>query len=284
MTIVSSAHERKPANTVLPTSARAHRGKLAKALLIPVAIVALWTAVTWRGAVDPIFLPSPFDIVQSIKDLWPLLPSSLAASLTMTLGGFLGGSALGLAMGLLMAYSRLAREVFGGVLDFLRPVPIFALIPLFILWFGLGVTPQVVMIMLGTSLIIGVSTIEAIKNVPSVYIRAGLVFGASRWTIYRRIILPAIFPHLLGAVRVAAAASWGLNVAAEYVGAQVGLGHLMIIRVQYLDTAGILSIVLIYCLLAVALDKVVVAVERPLTRWTEKGAGTNVVGAITGAN
>ncbi|MBP1848140.1 ABC-type nitrate/sulfonate/bicarbonate transport system permease component [Rhizobium petrolearium] len=269
--------------TEAPASSSVQRNKLIRQLLVPVLLIVLWFAATRKGAIDPIFLPSPEDVWNSFVSLSPLLPESLVASVTMTLGGFIGGSLFGLAMGLIMAYSRLAREIFGGVLDFFRPIPIFALIPLFILWFGLGKTPQIVLIVLGTSLVIGVATIEAIKNVPAVYIRAGLVLGAGRWTIYRSIILPAIFPHLLGAIRVAAASSWGLDVAAEYIGAQVGLGHLMIIRVQYLDTAGILVIVAIYCLLAIILDKIVVALERPLTRWTEKSAGKGIVGAITGA-
>jgi ABC-type nitrate/sulfonate/bicarbonate transport system permease component len=139
------------------------------------------------------------------------------------------------------------------------------------------------MIVLGTSLVIGVTTIEAVKNVPGVFIRAGLVLGADRWTIYRHIILPSIMPHLLGAIRVAAAASWGLDVAAEYIGAQVGLGHLMIIRVQYLDTAGVLVIVAIYCMLAVVLDKIIVAIERPMTLWTDRGAGAGVVASLIGS-
>jgi ABC-type nitrate/sulfonate/bicarbonate transport system permease component len=250
---------------------------------IPLTVIGLWIVVTARGSVDPVFLPSPKDVWTSFVSLSPLLPASLFASVSMTLIGFLGGSLLGLAMGLSMAYSRVAREIFGGVLDFFRPVPIFALIPLFVLWFGLGKAPQVAMIMLGTSLIIGVTTIEAIRNVPSVFVRAGLVLGASRWTIYRSIILPSISPHLLGAIRVAAAASWGLGVAAEYIGAQVGLGHLMIIRVQYLDTAAIFVIVAIYCVLAVALDKLIVWLERPLTKWTDRSANRGVVASITGS-
>lgn len=261
----------------------AHLARWLRKIAVPLILLVLWVGTTSGGSVDPIFLPSPLDVWRSLVSLWPLLPESLLASVVMTLGGFLGGSLFGLAMGLSMAYSRIAREIFGGVLDFFRPVPIFALIPLFILWFGLGKAPQIAMIMLGTSLIIGVTTIEAIRNVPSVYIRAGLVLGANRWTIYRSIILPSILPHLLGAIRVAAAASWGLDVAAEYIGAQVGLGHLMIIRVQYLDTAAIFVIVSIYCLLAVALDKLIVALERPLTRWTDKNASRGIVASVTGS-
>ncbi len=269
--------------TRAPRSRRIAPARLARRILVPAALLIAWASSTTIGAVDPIFLPSPRNLWDSLVSLWPLLPESLLASVTMTLGGFLGGTAFGLAMGLTMAYSRIVREIFGGVLDFFRPVPIFALIPLFILWFGLGKGPQVALIVLGTSLVIGVTTIEAIKNVPGVYIRAGLVFGANRWTIYRSIILPSIMPHLLGAIRVAAAASWGLDVAAEYIGAQVGLGHLMIIRVQYLDTAGVLVIVAIYCILAVVLDKIIVAIERPMTLWTDRSSGTGVVASMVGS-
>lgn len=252
-------------------------------LLLPVILIGTWAFVTEQRYIAPLFLPSPSDLWRSFLSLRGHLPASLWASVTMTLTGFGAGTVVGLILGLSMAYSKAVREIFGGVLDFMRPVPIFALIPLFILWFGLGQGPQVAMIVLGTSLIIGVTTIEAIKNVPPVFIRAALVFGANRWTIYRRIIVPSITPHLLGAVRVAAAASWGLDVAAEFIGAQVGLGHLMIIRVQYLDTAGVLLVVLIYCFLALMLDKFIVAVERPLTRWSERGVRGGVVAAVVGA-
>jgi ABC-type nitrate/sulfonate/bicarbonate transport system permease component len=256
---------------------------LARRLLLPVALIAGWIFVSAAHLVDPIFLPSPADLWDSTKSLSPLLPESLVASLTMTLSGFLGGAAFGLLLGLAMAYSRIVRDIFGDVLDFLRPVPIFALIPLFILWFGLGQGPQIAMIVLGTSLVIGVTTIEAIKNVPPVFIRAALVLGADRWTIYKSIILPSITPHLLGAIRVAAAASWGLDVAAEYIGAQVGLGHLMIVRVQYLDTAGVIVVVIIYCMLAVVLDRAIVILERPLTRWSDRNIRRGVVASVVGA-
>lgn len=256
---------------------------LLRKLALPVILIAAWTAVTETRMVAPLFLPSPRDLFASLVSLANQLPGSLAASVTMTLMGFVLGTLAGLILGLVMAYSRFTRDVFGGVLDFMRPVPIFALIPLFILWFGLGAAPQVAIIVLGTSLIIGVTTIEAIKNVPPVFIRAALVLGASRSTIYRTVIVPSIVPHLLGAVRVAAATSWGLSVAGEFIGAQVGLGYLMIVRQQYLDTSGVVLIVLIYCTLALLLDKLIVLAERPITRWSDRGNKRGIVASIVGS-
>jgi ABC-type nitrate/sulfonate/bicarbonate transport system permease component len=181
-----------------------------------------------------------------------------------------------------MAYSRAVREFLGSVFDFLRPVPVFALIPLFILWFGIGRAPQVALIAMGTSVILGVTTLEAIRNVPTIYIRAALTLGASRQHIYRTVIVPYIIPHLIGAIRVAAAASWGLDVAAEFMGSQQGLGYLIIIQQVYLRTAGIILLVIVYSILAVITDTLIAAVEARVTRWTERRAGVGVVASIVG--
>jgi len=251
--------------------------------VVPVVVIVVWAFISSLHFIDPIFLPSPADLLTAFNTLSPLLPGAFVSSVSMTLGGFLGGTAFGVLIGLVMAYSKNFRITFGGILDFLRPVPVFALIPLFVLWFGLGKTPQISLIILGTSVILGLTTIEAVKNVPQVFVRAALVLGANRWTIYRSVIVPSILPHMLGAIRVAGAACWGLDVAAEYIGAQTGLGHLMIVREQYLDTASIILIVIIYSGLALGLDFIIRLVERPLTRWTERSIRRGIVASIVGS-
>ena len=251
-------------------------------LIVPLGLVAIWLFVTETDRVSNIFLPTAGDLWQSLGDMKDQLPGAILASVSMVLTGFLLGTAIGVLLGLVMAYSQLARELGGDVLDFLRPVPIFALIPLFVLWFGIGRAPQIALVTLGTAVILGVTTVEAIRNIPSLYIRAALTLGADRRRIYRTIILPWIFPHLLGAIRLAAAASWGLGVAAEFMGAQTGLGYLMIIRQQYLDTSGIILIVGIYAALALALDFAIRTIERPLTKWTERDVGVGAVAGVIG--
>jgi ABC-type nitrate/sulfonate/bicarbonate transport system permease component len=252
--------------------------------IVPLALVALWAALTYSKVVPSVLLPSPTELWQSAYSLRNVLPDAIESSVIMTLAGFAIGCSLGILIGLSMAYSKVTRELFGGVMNFIRPVPVFALIPLFVLWFGISKTPQIALISLGCSVILGVTTVEAVRNVPPVYVRGALTLGASRLTIYRTVVIPWTFPHLLGAIRVAAAASWGLDVAAEYLGAQSGLGYLMILREQYLDTAGIVLIVLIYSLMALALDSIIRIAESPLTRWSERSVRGGIAAAILGGS
>lgn len=251
-------------------------------VLVPGAVIAIWVVASMNRWIDPVFVPSPLDLWASLVEVWPRLPSAFLSSVSVTLAGLAAGSIVGLALGLAMAYSEQVRDLFGGVLDFLRPMPTFALIPLFVLWFGLGKAPQIALIMFGSAILLGLATMEAVRNVPPIYVRAALLLGASRGTIYRTVVLPSITPHLLGALRAAAAASWGRDVAAEYVGAQNGLGYLMIVQSQYLDTAGMWVIIIIYSLLAISLDALLRAVQRPLTAWTERNARSGVVASVLG--
>jgi ABC-type nitrate/sulfonate/bicarbonate transport system permease component len=237
-------------------------------------LIAIWVVVTNYRVVDKIFIPGPYDVADALTGLAPILPRAILTTVSMTLTGFAIGTAFGTISGLLMAYNRTVRDLLGTVFDFLRPVPVFALIPLFILWFGIGRTPQVALISMGT--------LEAIRNVPSIYVRAALTLGANRQQVYRTVIVPHIIPHLIGAIRVAAAASWGLDVAAEFMGSQQGMGYLIIIQQIYLRTAGIVTLVIIYSLLAVTFDTIIQMVERYVTRWTERRVSRGVVGSIVG--
>ena len=252
-------------------------------ITVPVGIIVLWIAISEFELVRPIFIPPPEAVWKSLLGMYKLLPKAILTTVAMTLTGFGIGVAFGTISGLVMAYSKTIRNLLGTVFDFTRPVPVFALIPLFILWFGIGRAPQIALIALGTSVILGVTTLEAIRNVPVIYIRAALTLGADRQKIYLSVIVPYIIPHLIGAIRVAAAASWGLDVAAEFMGSQAGLGYLIILQQTYLRTAGIILLVIIYSILAVLMDLLIARLEVRITRWTERRAGTGVVASIIGS-
>jgi len=247
-----------------------------KSFIAILVVIAVWLIITLMKVVDPVFIPGPLNILDSILRMKDILPLATLRSLSMTLAGFGIGTLWGVLMGLLMAYSKTFMETTGPIFDFIRPVPIFAMIPLFLLWFGPNVGTQIAFIALGVSVVLGVTTYESIRNIPIVYVRAAFNLGASRMRVYRTVILPCIFPHLIGAIRVAAAASWGLNVAAEFMGAQVGLGYNMIIQQIYLNTGGIIVIVIIYSIMAIALDLTIRRIEAYVTRWTERAAMLHV--------
>jgi ABC-type nitrate/sulfonate/bicarbonate transport system permease component len=262
---------------------RPNRSIMARRLVVPLGILALWFVVSEARLVRPIILPPPWDVLKAFEGMAPQLPGAIVTTVTITLSGFLIGVVAGTSLGLVMAYSRTTREFLGTVLDFVRPVPVFALIPLFILWFGVGRAPQIALVAMGCSVILGVTTLEAIRNVPPIYIRAALTLGADQRAIYRTVIVPSILPHLVGAVRVAAAAAWGLDVAAEFMGSQEGLGYLIILQQTYLRTSGIFLLVATYSVLAVVLDAVIARIERRMTRWTERRSSIGVVASMVGS-
>lgn len=261
---------------------RRRMSRKVEGMIVPLSLLVIWFLVTELGLIDTLFLPSPSMLIQSFLDLAARLPSAIYRTITLTLAGFLIGTTLGVLLGLTMAYSARLRRLFGGTFEALRPIPVFALIPLFILWFGLGVTPQIVLVAFGTFVVLIVTTLEAVRNVTPVYVKAALNLGATRRFIYTTVIVPCITPHMVGAVRVSAAASWGLGVAAEFIGAQDGLGYLMLNRQTYLDTAGILVIVVIYSIIALLFDLLIQFAQRRLLRWTERSQLSSHVGSVLG--
>ena len=243
---------------------------ITRKLLLLILFFIIWSGAVAIFKIKPIYLPAPRDILDSFIAMKASLPGSILSSLRITLSGFAIGAVFGVGMGLLMAYSKTFMNIIGPFMEFTRPIPIFAMIPLFMIWFGLGLWPQILLVALGVSTVLGVQTYEAVRNIPSVYINASTNLGAKKSVMFRTVILPYIVPHLVGAIRVAAATSWGLDVAAEFMGVQSGLGYTMIVRQMYLDTPSIIAVVLIYSVLAIILDQIIRVIERRITRWTER--------------
>ncbi len=246
--------------------------------LIPIILILItWFITTEYRLLRPLFLPSPKELFYAFTMMAPQLPRAIGISLSMIITGFLIGSFFGIISSMVMAYSRLFLNMFGSIFDFLRPVPVFALIPMFVLWFGIGRTPQIALIALGTSVTMGVTTTEAIRNIPNIYIEASRTLGASRIQVFSTIVVPYIIPHIVGAIRLAAAMSFGLDVAAEFMGSQTGLGYLMIVQQQYLRTSGILVIVIIYSAFAIILDRIIATIEKHVTAWTTRSGDSHAL-------
>lgn len=256
------------ANDPHPTSPQSDRlRRISLQTGMVVFLLASWIFASEVLKIDPIYIPGPGDLLNRFLQMMPQLPSALGYSLTIILGGYLAGSGVGVLVALVMAYSVTVRESLAPVIDVLRPVPIFALIPLFLLWFGVGFGSQIGLVAFGCFVILVVSTSEAIKNVPKIYVSAARTLGADRRYLFMTVIVPAILPNLVGAMRVAAAQSFGLDVAAEFIGAQDGLGYLLINSSSYLYTDGIIVIVIIYAILSFLLDRLVAMSTDRLTRW-----------------
>lgn len=266
-----------------------------RALLVPLGVFVLWFAVTNLGWVGSAYLPVPQRLPEILTTGYHYLagsrvpfaeglPGATWVSLQMVLLGLAIGTPPGLVVGLAFGYSRLVRDLLEFSLDAVRPTPLIALLPILMLWFGTAMATGVRLIVLGVFLILTIAVTEAVRNVSHVYVRAALTAGASRFHIYRTVVIPAILPHMMAGFRLAVVVSWGLVVAAEYMGSGVGLGALMLGRVRYLDNAGILVIVIILAALAILSDFLLRALANRFTRWSSRGAASvGMVGEMLGS-
>ena len=230
----------------------------------------------------PITLPTPQKIVSVWWAIRDLLPGALWITLQMVMSGILVGGVSGIGFGLVFGYSRWARDLLEFSFDGLRVVPIFALIPLFLLWFGIGMRPQIALVTLGVLLILTIQTTEAVRNVLHIHVQAALTTGASRFHIYRTVVVPSIIPHILAGLRLAVMAAWGLDVAAEFMGSVTGLGYLTLAGLVNLDTARIVAMVIIFALLAIGSDFLLRAVIKHNLRWTQRTADGGLVAEVLG--
>jgi ABC-type nitrate/sulfonate/bicarbonate transport system permease component len=196
-----------------------------------------------------------------------VLGQNSLATVGRVLAGTASGIVLGVALGLLMGWSQQVRDFTWPSIQMTRPVPTLALIPLFMLWFGGRELGTWIYIAWAIFTMMVVYTVEAVRSVSPALQGYARTLGASRLQVYLTIILPAIVPSLIGGVRVCMGVSWAIVLAAEYLGAQSGLGRILILSQMFFDTGRMVIIVLLFVGYAVLLNGLVVRISYHLTRW-----------------
>ena len=245
-----------------------HLGGLRR-VVSPVVLVLAWEALSRLGVLSPRTLAAPSAILGSAWQLAAdggLLPD-LAISLARVVAGFTIGSLLGVALATVSGLSRRGEDVFDAPLQMLRTLPHLALVPLFILWFGIGELPKVALVTLGALFPVYLNLFAGIRGVDPKLIEAGRVFGLGRWQVVRRIVLPGALPSLLTGLRYGLGVSWLTLVVAEQIAASSGIGHMINDARDFLRTDIIVVGLLVYALLGLAADAAIRGVERHALRW-----------------
>ena len=245
-----------------------NRASLAISFLTIAVLFAIWFLAT-RHSVPELIFPSPESVWHAMMSLRVRLLNDSLVTLARVVSGWGLGVALGIITGLLMTLSRTFYSISDPIIEAIRPVPPIALIPFFIIWFGLGPGGQIALIALGCFMVMAVNTFVAVQNVPSIYLRAASSLGASRIEIYRTVIMPAILPSLASGFRIAAALAFGVGVAAEFMGAQSGLGFLIMVARRTLNTDTILLGTIIIGVESYLVDRCIRSVTGYLCRWSE---------------
>ena len=234
-----------------------------------IALVLAWEALSRAGVISPLTVAAPSAILATAWDLTRTgeLPENLLVSLARVAAGFGIGAAAGAALALVAGLSRLGEDLVDAPMQMLRTLPFLALVPLFILWFGIGELPKVALVMLGAAFPVYLNLFAGLRGVDPKLIEAARVFGLGRMALIRQVMLPGALPSLLVGLRYALGVSWLTLVVAEQIAASAGIGHLINDARDFLRTDVIVVGLLVYALLGLGADALVRAVERRALRW-----------------
>jgi ABC-type nitrate/sulfonate/bicarbonate transport system permease component len=234
-----------------------------------VGLIALWFVLT-PEVIPELVLPSPESIWETIITLRFELVRHASYTLARVMAGWGAGVTMGIAFGLLMSWSRTVFAISNPIIETVRPLPPIALIPLFIIWFGIGAFSQILLISLGSFMVLVVNTYVSVNNLSPRYIRAASSLGASKLRVYRTVILPAIIPDLVSGFRIASALAFGVGVAAEFIGAQAGVGYMIMVARRTLNTETILLGTIVIGLESYTIDRCIRYVSQYICRWMDK--------------
>lgn len=224
-----------------------------------VCFLLVWQAVTYAGIWDSFLLPSPYQTLRAISLLAGdgTLLHYTGISLLRFATGYLVAVAIAVPVGLLLGWSAALHRVANPVLQMLRPVSPTAWFPFIVLWFGIGDAPAIVIIGIATFFPVLFSTISATASLPPIYRKVADNFGLTRSQFLLKVALPAVKPQIFTGLRIAIGTAWIFLVAGEMVGAQAGLGYLIVDARNNLSTDLVLAAILIIGVTGWALDVLV---------------------------
>jgi len=238
-----------------------------------IVLLALWFLVTNMGWIKPLFLPTPQAVFQQFyeyltgtandKPLWQhLLASVLRVSVAFWLA-FVTAVPVGIAMGM----NRVVRGIFDPPLEFYRPLPPLAYLPLIIIWFGIGEMPKVLLIFLSCFAPLALAARAGMRSASQEQINAVYSMGANYWQVIRHVILPAALPDIMTGMRIAIGFGWTTLVAAEMVAASVGLGQMVLNASNFLRTDIVIMGIIVIGVIAYTFDLLMRWAERRLVPW-----------------
>jgi ABC-type nitrate/sulfonate/bicarbonate transport system permease component len=237
--------------------------------LAGVAVIAAWQAASATGALPALLMPSPAAVLAALTELVRTgeLWRHLGASLTRIGLGWLIGAGAGLALGLAMGLFSMARAVGMPVVAALFPIPKIALLPLLILWFGIGEPSKVATIAFGVFFPTVVATWSAVDGVPRNLIRMAQSFGLPTSAIVAKVVLPGALPGILAGFRISTAIALILVVAAEMIAAEWGLGAFVLTAGNLMRTDRLVAGVVVLSILGLMVAAVLTGLEKWLLRW-----------------
>jgi sulfonate transport system permease protein len=242
----------------------------------PVVLVLLWHILSVTGVLPETVLAGPKTVLSSTVDLLSSgeLQAAMWASLRRALGGLVIGGTIGITLAILSGLSRFGEDMIDSTVQMLRTVPNVALIPLLIIWFGIGEAPKIALIAIATAFPLYINVYAGIRNVDISLVEAGRTLGLSGAGLVDHVVLPGALPNALVGLRYSLAVAWLALVFGEQVNATAGIGYLMSNAREFYQTEVIVVCLAVYALLGLGVDLTIRLLERMLLSWRPAFTGT----------
>lgn len=241
-------------------------------ILLPLFAALLWEASVQTGFMVGRLMPPPSHIIKTLWNLWQSgeLTTHVIATTLRVFAGFALGAVIGTLFGALTGYSMLMRRLLDPALQALRAIPSIAWVPLFILWLGIFEASKIALIAVGVFFPVYLGVSGAVQSVDRKIVEVGRIFRLSGFELIRRILLPAVLPSYVIALRSGLGLGWMFVVAAEFMGASEGLGYLLVDGQQLGKPDQILAAIIIFAVIGKLSDSLLAAITAPYLHWEDR--------------
>lgn len=235
-------------------------------------VLVAWSVLTYGGVIQPLFLPRPGTVARSWYDMFAQedFLSDVWASFFRIVLGFLVAAAVGIPLGIAIGSFRAVQAFFEPIIGAIRYMPASAFIPLLIIWFGIGQTEKMAVIWFGVFFPLTLMIADVSANVPKELVNIAYTLGASRWQVFRRVLLPASWPGVIDNMRIGLGWAWTYLIVAELVAASTGIGHVILQSSRFLETDKIIAGILTIGILGLLSDGMFRLLYRTLFPYAER--------------
>ncbi|HVF63545.1 MAG TPA: ABC transporter permease subunit [Casimicrobiaceae bacterium] len=244
------------------------------AIITVIVLFVLWWIATHLGWIRDLFLPKPERIAQSFIEAWKgeiqggrPLAEHFGWSLLRVFAAFGLACVTAIPIGIAMGVSRIWRGIFDPPIEFYRPLPPLAYLPLIVIWFGIEETAKIVLIFLACFAPLAMAARAGVKSVMIEQINAAYSLGASKWQVIRHVVIPGALPEIFTGMRIAIGFGWTTLVAAEMVAANAGLGQMVLNASNFLRTDVVIMGIVVIGVVAYAFDLLMRRIERAVVPW-----------------
>jgi sulfonate transport system permease protein len=239
---------------------------------VPIGILLIWQISSTLGWIPTRILPAPTAVLQAALKLTASgeLPRDIAISTLRAFSGLFVGGSIGFLLGMSNGLFRLSEKLLDTTLQMIRTIPNLSLLPLVILWFGIGDSARLFLIALGVFFPIYVNTFHGIRSVDPDLIEMGQVYGLNRWQLFRQVIFPGALPSILVGVRLSLGIMWLTLIVAETIAANSGIGFMAATAREFIRTDVLLFVVVLYAFLGKLSDVLTRLLEGHLLKWQKR--------------